>query len=248
MGYLNAVKDQGERGQDFGHRFGTRIGHRHRTRGHPAFGEGRVMTSPRAAFDAPLGVSCRVYRGEGDSALRQDAELNRFFAEVEGRALRMAEIAVRNREDALDIVQDAMLKLARRYAAKDASEWPPLFYRILQNGVRDHYRRSAVKNRVMAWFGPSSGDGDNDYDAIAAAPDPAGRSPEEEAQTGGAMQALESALQGLPPRQREAFMLRALEGLDVRDTAHAMGVSEGSVKTHYSRAVHSLRATLGDHW
>lgn len=206
------------------------------------------MKAPGAALGISLGVSCRDYRGEGDMALQQNAELNRFFAEVEGRALRMAEIAVRNREDALDIVQDAMLKLARRYASKDQSEWPPLFYRILQNGVRDHHRRSNVRNRVIAWFGPSSSDSDSDYDPIAAAPDPVGRTPEQELQTGSAMSELEAALAALPPRQREAFMLRALEGFDVRDTASAMGVSEGSVKTHYSRAVHSLRATLGEHW
>jgi len=215
------------------------------------------MKPAEAAPGIPHGVSCcehrcREYRGQGDRALRQNAELNRFFAEVEGRALRMAEIAVRNREDALDLVQDAMLKLARRYASKDRAEWPPLFYRILQNGVRDHHRRSNVRNRVIAWFGPSTGgsDGgrDGEFDAIAAAPDPAGRTPEEEVQTESAMSRLEEALRALPGRQREAFMLRALEGLDVRDTAAAMGVSEGSVKTHYSRAVHSLRETLGDHW
>ena len=181
-------------------------------------------------------------------ALQQNAELNRFFAEVEGRALRMAEIAVRNREDALDIVQDAMLKLARRYASRDRSEWPPLFYRILQNAVRDHHRRSNVRNRVMAWFGGSGREADGEFDPIAAAPDPIGRTPEQELETGNAMTELGAALAALPGRQREAFMLRALEGFDVRETARAMGVSEGSVKTHYSRAVHSLRATLGEHW
>lgn len=206
------------------------------------------MKTSGATLDIPLGLSCRDYRVQGDRALQHDAELNRFFAEVEGRALRMAEIAVRNREDALDIVQDAMLKLARRYASKDRSEWPPLFYRILQNGVRDHHRRSNVRNRVIAWFGPAGGETGREPDAIALAPDPAGRTPEQEVQTEGAIGELDRALSDLPARQREAFMLRALEGLDVRETARAMGVSAGSVKTHYSRAVHSLRATLGEHW
>lgn len=159
----------------------------------------------------------------------------------------MAEIAVRNRDDALDLVQDAMIKLARRYADRDSAEWPPLFHRILQNGVRDYHRRRAVRNRVMVWFGRSEPDGDA-RDAIAAAPDPGGRTPEQQLETGAAMEELESAVSKLPARQREAFMLRALEGLDVRDTATAMGVTEGSVKTHYSRAVHSLRAALGEHW
>lgn len=180
----------------------------------------------------------------GARTLQRHDELNRFFADIERRALRIAEIGVRNRDDALDIVQDAMIRLAERYSKRDASEWPPLFYRILQNRVRDFHRRSAVRNRVVAWF---SG-GDDDRDRVAELPDPAGRSPEQSAGSGDAMQALAVAMRNLPARQREAFELRALEGFDVRDTATAMGISEGSVKTHYSRAVHALRETLGDHW
>ena len=99
----------------------------------------------------------------------------------------------------------------------------------------------------MVWFGKGRAN-DEEYDLVAAAPDPAGRSPEEELQTGQAMQKLEGAVHGLPARQREAFMLRTFEGLDVAGTAVAMGCSEGSVKTHYSRAVHALREQLGEHW
>jgi RNA polymerase sigma-70 factor (ECF subfamily) len=161
--------------------------------------------------------------------------------------LRIAEISVRDRDEALDLVQDAMIKLARKYADRGSDEWTPLFYRILQNGVRDWHRRQAVRNRVMVWFG-RSGNEDNDYDAIAAAPDPAGRTPDETLQSHEAMQTLEIAVGELPTRQREAFMLRTFEGLDVAGTATAMGCSEGSVKTHYSRAVHSLRESLGEHW
>ena len=197
------------------------------------------------AHPLALEVSCRGEPRKGVRPLKRHEELNRFFAEVEGRALRMAEIAVRNRDDAFDILQDAMIKLARKYADKDAAEWPPLFYRILQNSVRDHHRRQAVRKRVMVWFGGSE---DDDRDPIAAAPDPVGRTPEQELRNADAMGELENALAALPDRQREAFMLRALEGFDVRDTATAMGVTEGSVKTHYSRAVHSLRDTLGEHW
>jgi RNA polymerase sigma-70 factor (ECF subfamily) len=98
----------------------------------------------------------------------------------------------------------------------------------------------------MVWFGRKSSD-DNDYDVIAAAPDPAGRAPDEELQSSEAMQRLEAAVRELPTRQREAFMLRTFEGLDVAGTAVAMGCSQGSVKTHYSRAVHSLRDTLEEH-
>jgi RNA polymerase sigma-70 factor (ECF subfamily) len=98
----------------------------------------------------------------------------------------------------------------------------------------------------MVWFG--RGNEDNDYDPVAAAPDPAGRAPDEELESDEAMAGLEDALARLPARQREAFMLRTFEGLNVAGTAAAMGCSEGSVKTHYSRAVHSLRETLGEHW
>ena len=99
----------------------------------------------------------------------------------------------------------------------------------------------------MTWFGRGNRD-EEEYDAIAAAPDPAGRSPEEQLQSAEAMLSLEGGVAALPGRQREAFMLRTFEGLDVAGTAVAMGCSEGSVKTHYSRAVHSLRETLGEHW
>ena len=189
-------------------------------------------------------VSCIREQSTGAKALQSERQLNQFLAEVERRALRIAEIAVRDRDEALDLVQDAMIKLARNYAQRPANEWAPLFYRILQNGIRDWHRRQKVRNRVMVWFGRS----DDDYDVAANAPDPAGRSPDQELQTQQAMQRLESSVQELPGRQREAFMLRTFEGLDVAGTAAAMGCSEGSVKTHYSRAVHSLRDKLGDHW
>jgi RNA polymerase sigma-70 factor (ECF subfamily) len=160
--------------------------------------------------------------------------------------LRIAEIGVRDRDEALDLVQDAMIKLVRNYSDRGREEWTPLFYRILQNGVRDWHRRQAVRNRVMVWFGRKPAD-DNDYDLIAAAPDPAGRAPDEELQNSEAMDSLETAVHQLPARQREAFMLRTFEGLDVAGTAVAMGCSQGSVKTHYSRAVHALRERLEEH-
>ena len=192
-------------------------------------------------------VSCHRVSDTGARPLQREQELNRFFAGVEKRALRIAEIAIRDRDEALDLVQDAMLKLASKYAHKNSQEWAPLFYRILQNGVRDYHRRGKVRNKVMGWFGGAFSD-DGDYDVIAAAPDPKGRTPEEHLQNDEAMQTLERAVAALPDRQREAFMLRTFEGLDVADTAVAMGVSAGSVKTHYFRAVHSLRDSLGEHW
>jgi len=194
---------------------------------------------------ATFAVSWASEQSTGTRALQKEQQLNGFLAEVERRALRIAEIAVRDRDEALDLVQDAMIKLARKYADRDKAEWPPLFYRILQNGIRDWHRRQAVRNRVMVWFG--RGSRDDEYDPVAAAPDPIGRAPEQELSNAEAMQTLEAAVHALPTRQREAFMLRMFEGLDVAGTAVAMGCSEGSVKTHYSRAVHSLRDTLGDY-
>ncbi len=192
-------------------------------------------------------VSCSREQPKGATTLQRERQLNQFLAGVERRALRFAEIAVRDRDEALDLVQDAMIKLARNYAEQPEDEWTPLFYRILQNGIRDWYRRQAVRNRVMVWFGRGA-KADDDYDPVAQAPDPAGRSPDEQAQTAEAMEQLESAVGKLPARQREAFMLRTFEGLDVAGTAVAMGCSQGSVKTHYSRAVHTVRDALGEHW
>ena len=199
------------------------------------------------ACTASFAVSCESRERTGVSTLQRESELNRFFIEVERRALRIAEIGVRDRDEALDLVQDAMIRLARKYADRSEAEWTPLFYRILQNGVRDWHRRQAVRNRVMVWFGRGNKE-EEDYDPVAAAPDPTGRSPDENLQNDEAMSSLEEGVSALPVRQREAFMLRTFEGLDVAGTAAAMGCSEGSVKTHYSRAVHALRETLGEHW
>lgn len=199
------------------------------------------------ACAAVYAVSCSREQPTGTKTLQRERQLNQFLAEVERRALRFAEIAVRDRDEALDLVQDAMIKLARKYVDKPTHEWAPLFYRILQNGVRDWHRRQMVRNRVMVWFGGAAG-GDDDYDVVAQAPDPAGRTPERDLQSHEAMRGLEAAIHKLPPRQREAFMLRTFEGLDVAGTATAMGCSQGSVKTHYFRAIHSLREQLGEHW
>ena len=125
-------------------------------------------------------VSCNGKANPGAGTLSREQDLNRFFIEVEKRALRIAEISVRDRDDALDLVQDAMIKLVRNYSGRSKEEWTPLFYRILQNGVRDWQRRQMVRNRVMVWFRKKPTE-DNDYDPIAAAPDPTGRAPDEEA-------------------------------------------------------------------
>ena len=200
-----------------------------------------------SAYTGVFAVSCTRDQPPGAPTLQREQHLNRFLAEVERRALRIAVIAVRDRDEALDLVQDAMIKLARNYAARPYEEWTPLFYRILQNGIRDWHRRQKVRNRVMVWFGRGRQD-DDEYDVVANAPDLGARTPDDELQTAEAMGRLETSIRELPGRQREAFMLRTFEGLDVAGTAVAMGCSEGSVKTHYSRAVHALRDKLGEHW
>ena len=187
---------------------------------------------------------CRAERGARALEQEQEQQLNAFLAGVERRALRIAEIGTGDRDEAMDLVQDAMIRLVGKYARRPEAEWAPLFFRILTNRVRDSQRRRTVRNRVMSWFG-----GDEDGpDPVAQAPDRSTGAPEEELEMRETMATLEAALRGLPARQQEAFMLRNFEGLDVANTAAAMGCSEGSVKTHYSRAAHALRARLGESW
>lgn len=173
--------------------------------------------------------------------------LERFLAEVERRAYRMAQIALRHDDDALDAVQDAMLQLVRSYAGRPSQEWSPLFFRILSNRIRDMQRRRTVRGRIMAFLPWSGEEDDADSDPVQRAPDPT-PGPAAEVEGGQIGAALQAAIGRLPARQREAFLLRNMEGLDVAGTAAAMGCSEGSVKTHYSRAVQNLREQLGEFW
>lgn len=175
--------------------------------------------------------------------------LEQFLAGIERRAFKVAQLALRNDDDALDAVQDAMLALVKSYADRDGSEWKPLFYRILDNKVLDVQRRRSVRGRIMAFLpaGRRDDDYDESSDLLAQAPDLAPL-PLRRMEMDEAIGALENALRELPGRQRQAFMLRSLEGLDVAQTASAMGCSEGSVKTHYFRALQTLRAQLGEFW
>ncbi|GAA0888002.1 RNA polymerase sigma factor [Rhodanobacter soli] len=172
------------------------------------------------------------------------ATLDAFLAQVERRAFRMAELQLRHREDAMDAVQDAMLRLVRHYRDKPAAEWAPLFWGILRRRVVDLQRRRKVRSIVVGWLG---GGRDDDGDELPAwepadpGQDPLGRLHDVQSYAD-----MAAAVRQLPTRQREAFMLRMLEGLDVAETARAMGCSEGSVKTHLSRAMHHLRDQLED--
>jgi RNA polymerase sigma-70 factor, ECF subfamily len=181
-----------------------------------------------------------------DSAQDGARTLETFLAEVERKAFRIAQIALRHEADALDVVQDAMMQLAHRYASRPAEEWRPLFYRILENRIRDVQRRRIVRQRVMSvlpWRGEDAEDEMPDPIDQAPAADP---TPAAQTETDQMIQALEQALTQLPGRQRQAFLLRNIEGLDVAETAAAMKCSQGSVKTHYFRALQALRLKLGE--
>jgi RNA polymerase sigma-70 factor (ECF subfamily) len=183
-----------------------------------------------------------------ERSLDSAATLNRFLAGVERRAFRIAQMAVRDRDDALDIVQGAMLRLARSYGQRPSEEWKPLFYRILYNGIRDFQRRRTVRSRLFGFLPGSFADDDEaQADPFERVADP-GPDPVRQLMAGEAMQRLETALAELPARQQQAFVLRCLEEMDVAATAASMGCSEGSVKTHYFRALQALRAKLGEVW
>jgi RNA polymerase sigma-70 factor (ECF subfamily) len=202
-----------------------------------------------ASATFPVGIaSTRRLEGTHLQASQQALRtLEGFLASVERRAFRIAQIALRHEQDALDVVQDAMLRLAKNYATRPPGEWQPLFYRILTNCVRDAQRRRRTRGRVFTFLARRADDEGPEEDPIEQAPDLAPL-PVERLQVAGALEALEQALGTLPARQRECFLLRTLEGLDVADTARAMGCSEGSVKTHYFRALQALRLQLGEHW
>ena len=177
-------------------------------------------------------------------------QLSSFLAEIERRAFKQAMYAVRNEDTALDIVQDAMLKLTEKYADRPAEELPLVFQRILQNTIHDHFRRSKVRSTwtvLLSALGAKD-DKDDDYDAletIAAKSDSSQTAnPADQLQQRQVIALIEDALSKLPARQREAFLLRYWEEFDVAETAAAMGCSEGSVKTHCSRAVHALAKML----
>jgi len=176
-------------------------------------------------------------------------QMSDFLASVERRAFKQAVFAVQEEEAALDIVQDAMLKLAEKYSARPAEELPLLFQRILQNAIRDHFRRGKVRSTwttLLSNLGLGGEDEDGDPLETLEVDDDANIpvSPADRLEQSQVMAAIEEAVQSLPDRQREAFLLRYWEELDVSETAKVMGCSEGSVKTHCSRATHSLAKIL----
>jgi RNA polymerase sigma-70 factor (ECF subfamily) len=176
-----------------------------------------------------------------DAANTDDSAIDQFLKVVERRALRMAEMATSSRDDALDLVQDAMFGFVRHYTDKPAADWAPLFYRVLDSRINDWHRRKQVRGRwLAAWVKPA----DDEIDEIAQAPDTVEPGPLLRLAGNEASRALDEALKKLPTRQRQAFLLRVWEGFDVATTANVMRCGEGSVKTHLSRALMALRRAL----
>ncbi|MEN9357775.1 MAG: hypothetical protein RL695_1946 [Pseudomonadota bacterium] len=177
-------------------------------------------------------------------------ELSDFLADVERRAFKQAVFAVKNEEQALDIVQDSMLKLAESYAGKPVGELPMLFQRILQNTIRDFYRRQKVRSlwtTLLSALTPGNGhDHDEEYDPLDTmeVENSGIATPHASLEQTQVIAAIEKEIEKLPPRQREAFLMRYWEDMDIAETAAAMGCTEGSVKTHCSRATHTLAAAL----
>lgn len=174
--------------------------------------------------------------------------MSEFLAGVERRAFKQALFAVRDQDHALDIVQDSMLKLAQNYGDKPASELPMLFQRIFQNTIRDFYRRQKVRSTwttLLSALSPNREDQDLDpLETLEVDGESKFDEPTQHLEKLQLVELIDKELQKLPARQRQAFMLRYWEEMDVAETAAVMGCSQGSVKTHCSRAAHTLAAAL----
>jgi len=197
-----------------------------------------------------LGLTTRIQKYFEDIVLASRNELSEFLVTVERRAYKQARFAVRDEQAALDIVQDSMLKLSEKYGAKPSAELPMLFQRILQNTIRDYYRRYKVRamwtTQLSSMLSDKDGGDDADpLETLAPAEDSnQALEPPDHLEKSQLIVLIEDELKKLPPRQRQAFLLRYWEELDVAETAQAMGCSQGSVKTHCSRAAHTLASAL----
>ncbi|WP_462164855.1 RNA polymerase sigma factor [Pseudoalteromonas xiamenensis] len=166
--------------------------------------------------------------------------MDAFLQQVERKGYRMAEMALGSHADALDVLQEAMTKLVIHYSDKPCEQWKPLFYKILQNAIRDWQRQQKLKNMLFFWRHQDSDDEmdwPDNTDSPLSEPDEQWAKAEQQAQS-------LTVLKALPTQQQQCFLLRSWEGLSVKETADVMGCSEGSVKTHYSRAVAKLKVVL----
>jgi len=202
--------------------------------------EERVNRS--ATLSAPMSLGRRDESRE--TTVDRERALDRFLAGIERRAFRIACMALRDHAEAEDAVQDAMIRMVRSYGRHPEDQWRPLFYRILRNRITDTQRRQKVRRAVMAWWSGPEAD-ESAPDPLESAVDPRG-TPEQELESAELLARIEKVLAALSSRQREVFLLRNFEGLDVAQAAIAMGCSEGSVKTHYFRAMQSLQLALGE--
>ena len=183
----------------------------------------------------------------GRDGLVEALSMNAFLKTVERRAFHMASMATGNPDTALDIVQDSMYKLVEKYSHKTSLEWRPLFYRILHGKIIDQYRRPAVRDRLFPWRKTVDSDQSLSLDAIDTARGRQSDQPDEMIMRAQRIKQLTKGVSALSSRQREAFMLRCWEGMSTSEAAAVMRCSEGSVKTHYSRAMHALRDLLEDY-
>lgn len=243
------------------HTIGSR---RARGRRKPAPPQAKTVTAQRvfgsirtgcAIFTRPLrlhGIS-QAQRAtlRAPHRMASDKELADFLAGIERRAFKQAVYAVRDDEAALDIVQDAMIRLAEKYGDKPSADLPLLFTRILQNAIHDYFRRQKVRNTWVTLFSNLAGPGDDerdDFDPLETLLAEDGsvqtESSEDAVSRAEILSLIEAEIQKLPTRQREAFLMRYWEDMDVAETAATMGCSEGSVKTHCSRATHALAQAL----
>ena len=173
----------------------------------------------------------------------EPVSMEAFLQSVEKKAYRMALLALSNHADAIDVLQDTMLKLVTNYEDRPANEWKPLFYKILQNRIRDFQRQYKMKNLLFFWKTEEQEDVMEDWKD-----DEEVNRPEQGLSKERMQERVLKALQALPEKQQQCFLMRSWEGMSVIETAEAMGCSEGSVKTHYFRAVSKLREFLGEEY
>jgi len=174
--------------------------------------------------------------------------MDAFLASMEKRAYRIAYIALSDRDEALDAVQDTMMKMFLKYSEKPNTDWRPLFYKILSNRITDTHRSNTMRKRLQLWFKRDTRNDDGVVDAVDLMPSRIGEQPQNQIQSDRSMSVLDRSINSLPVRQQQAFLFRHWEGLSTQEAATAMGCSTGSVKTHLSRAMDSLKTSLQPHY
>ena len=192
----------------------------------------------RGLPEVPVAFSC-----PGVNLIKRD-QLNEFFSNEEQKAFRVARFSTDNDDDALDIIQDAMLKFVSNYADKVQSNWKPLFYKIVYSKLTDYHRKKNFRSGIMRLFGTKPEEGYDEIDTIAS-PDAV---PDDMIHFDDSFERLQKALEVLPMRQQQTVLLRSWHGFDTQETADIMRLSTGSIKTHYSRGLAKLRELLGDDW